>query len=104
MPAAPFPALPFPALPFPALPFGPCSRRDFRSTLSPASPEVGRWLASFLYEYRVQMLGDTAAHPDLCLVYDVRNDEYYEAGKSTKKLFKNIESACVIIRSLWEVV
>ena len=63
--------------------------------------EVGRWMASFLYCYSQTILKDATADPDLCMIYDVRADEYYEAGKSYKRLFQNIESACQIIASLW---
>jgi hypothetical protein len=44
---------------------------------------------------------DGNAHPDLCMIYNVRADEYYEAGKSYKRLFQNIEGACQFIGALW---
>lgn len=66
--------------------------------------EVGRWMASLLYCYSQTVLNDTDAHPDLCMIYDVREDEYYEAGKSYKRLYQNVESACQIIASLWPTV
>jgi len=35
------------------------------------------------------------------MIYNVRADEYYEAGKSYKRLFQNIEGACQFIGALW---
>lgn len=66
--------------------------------------EVGRWMASFLFHYSHKILADGDADPNLCMIYDIRADEYYEAGKSYKRLFQNVESACVIIASLWPTV
>lgn len=65
-------------------------------------PNVGRWMASFLFQYKLQVEGDEDVDPDLCLVYDVRNDEYFEAGKSHKRLFNNVESACQFISAMWD--
>ena len=64
-------------------------------------PQVGRWMASFLYFYRLNITNDSTSHCDYCLIYDVRKNEYYEAGKSCKQLFQNIESACQFISAVW---
>jgi hypothetical protein len=64
-------------------------------------PQVGRWMASFLYFYRLNIANDSNSHCDYCLIYDVRKNEYYEAGKSCKQLFHNIEGACQFISAVW---
>jgi len=63
--------------------------------------QVGAWMASFLYQYQVTVAGDKSASPDLCMVYDVRQTKCYEAGKSHKRLFQNVETACQMIAAVW---
>jgi hypothetical protein len=75
----------------------------FRKT-KPLSGDVGRWMASFLYRYKIEVERDETASPDLCLIYDVRNDQYFEAGKSHKRLFANVEAACLFIAGAWNSI
>ena len=63
--------------------------------------DVGKWMASLLYRYMSDRLGDAAADPDLCCVYDVRQDEHHWATKSQKRLFQHIENACILINAVW---
>lgn len=65
------------------------------------SANAGKWMASLLYTYLRDTLGDESADPGLCLVYDVRADEYHSATSSYKRLFTNIENACRMIRAVW---
>lgn len=65
------------------------------------SPRTGRWMASLLYHDLMHVEHDPHAHPDLCLIYDVRRDEYHSAGRSYSQLFRNVESACRFIRAIW---
>jgi hypothetical protein len=65
---------------------------------------VGRWMASLLYSYRTTVLGDTATHPDLWLVHDVRQGRSFAASPSHTLLFRNVEEACREIAVLWPSV
>ena len=67
-------------------------------------PQAGRWMASFLYQYMLYAEEEFHARPDLCMVYDARGDQCYEAGRTHVRLFQNIESACQIIGSVWPSV
>src|SRR5207244_1476657 len=66
--------------------------------------QVGVWMASLLYQYRLNVANDPSTHCDLCMIYDVRKDEHHSAGKSHKKLFQNIDSACQIISAMWPTI
>jgi hypothetical protein len=67
-------------------------------------PQVGLWMASLLYHYRTTVSGDTATHPDLCIVSDVRRNQIYRAGRNYRRLLQNVVGASQIIRGLWPQV
>lgn len=66
--------------------------------------QVGRWMASFLFQYLQTVAGVTDAHPDLCVVYDVRQDVSHYASRSFATLFRNVEHACREIAAVWPAV
>ena len=80
------------------------SLKFYMSKSKELDAEVARWMASFLYCYKCEVEKDTSAHPNLCMIYNARTDEYFEAGKSYKRLFQNIEGACQFIGALWPVI
>lgn len=67
-------------------------------------PEVGKWMASLLYQHHLGMEQASGADPELCMVYDIRQDQHHKAGKTHKRLFQNIDSACRFIAAIWGAV
>ena len=63
--------------------------------------EPGKWMASLLYRYMLDQLHDPSVDPDLCCIYDIRQDEHHWATKSHKRLFQHIENACLLINAVW---
>lgn len=77
------------------------SMKFFFSKSFALSPEVGRWMAAFLCQYRIQVDKDASTDPKKCVVLDVRKDVCYSATRSYKTLFRNVEEACETIAARW---
>lgn len=64
-------------------------------------PDAAGWMASLLYYHRHEVLQDAIAHPDLCMVYDVRTGQAYQATGRYTALVKQVSEACRHISAIW---